>query len=303
MQPRNSAWAAMVGGLLMAAGHLHANGFGGGNEAMGTATASTGAAVSAGGSRGGVGVQTTGAVRSAPMESGRAYQPAAQSDTRGASSGNSLRERAMVDGNQPILRGNTFVADRRPVAAGNAWTEGSQTAQQQQQRGYSYYQSNNRQHGYRRAARPYPYLYQYYGGYYPVYIDVPVYYQGDLDANGDYDGGPSATIDNGNAPSPNVAVVPQDSSNQPAATANPAAPAAQSDAAQGNGSTAQPSLGPDSLVEAVQAELTRRGYYQGKVDAMFSSDTAASLRRFQQDNYLAPTGHLNEPTLHALNLD
>ena len=60
---------------------------------------------------------------------------------------------------------------------------------------------------------------------------------------------------------------------------------------------------PDSLVEAVQQELIRRGYFGGKVDAMYGPDTRDALRKFQQDHHLADTGLINEATLHALQLD
>lgn len=61
--------------------------------------------------------------------------------------------------------------------------------------------------------------------------------------------------------------------------------------------------GPDSLVEAVQSELARRGYFGGKVDATYDEPTKAALRRFQMDRQLAVTGRINEATLHALQLD
>ena len=61
--------------------------------------------------------------------------------------------------------------------------------------------------------------------------------------------------------------------------------------------------GPDTLVESVQNELAKRGYYGGKVDSMYNDDTRAALRRFQADQHLAVTGRINEATLHALQLD
>ncbi len=63
------------------------------------------------------------------------------------------------------------------------------------------------------------------------------------------------------------------------------------------------SAGPDSLVEAVQTELANRGYFKGKVDAMFRDDTKESIRKFQADNHLAVTGLLNNATLTMLGLN
>lgn len=63
------------------------------------------------------------------------------------------------------------------------------------------------------------------------------------------------------------------------------------------------SRGPDSLVEAVQSELSNRGYYKGKVDAMFNDDTKEAIRKFQSDNQLTATGLLNNATLTMLGLN
>ncbi len=63
------------------------------------------------------------------------------------------------------------------------------------------------------------------------------------------------------------------------------------------------SNGPDSLVEAVQGELAKRGYFAGKVDSMYGDSTREALRRFQADQRLGATGRINEATLHALQLD
>ena len=66
---------------------------------------------------------------------------------------------------------------------------------------------------------------------------------------------------------------------------------------------ASQSQGPDTLVEAVQEELSRRGYFPGKPDSMYSEATKEAIRRFQADQHLAVTGRINEATLHALHLD
>ena len=61
--------------------------------------------------------------------------------------------------------------------------------------------------------------------------------------------------------------------------------------------------GPDTLVESVQGELSKRGYYGGKVDSMYNDATRVALKRFQADQQLPATGRINEATLHALQLD
>ena len=61
--------------------------------------------------------------------------------------------------------------------------------------------------------------------------------------------------------------------------------------------------GPDSLVEAVQQELAKRGYLNGKVDGTYGDTTRAALERFQTDQKISKTGRINEATLHALQLD
>ena len=61
--------------------------------------------------------------------------------------------------------------------------------------------------------------------------------------------------------------------------------------------------GPDTLVESVQNELAKRGYYGDSIDSMYNDATRTALRRFQTDQHLAVTGRINEATLHALQLD
>jgi hypothetical protein len=306
-QPRLS-WSAILGGVLIASGHLQANGLG---EPAGTGAGNgngvTVAAAAAGGAHGSGGERS-----GAPAEVSRAAQPAAASRTREAAVQNGGNQPAAVRGAETAANAREAIASsgdgatrRYVIRYGNAWTDPVAGGQQQQQRYYRGYQNNGGQAGYRRHSRPYPYLYQYYGGYYPIYVDVPVvgdYIDGDAAVNSGYDGGPAVVPDPGVSPvipPSTITVSPQDNNAQPSAdAANPG-----QDAAQAGNPAPNPAIGPDSLVEAVQAELTRRGYYQGKVDAMFRRDTEEALRHFQQDNYLAPTGHLNEPTLHALNLD
>lgn len=64
-----------------------------------------------------------------------------------------------------------------------------------------------------------------------------------------------------------------------------------------------PLRGPDSVVEAVQEELARRGYFAGKVNGVLGASSQEALRRFQANHQLAPTGRINEATLFALGLN
>lgn len=60
---------------------------------------------------------------------------------------------------------------------------------------------------------------------------------------------------------------------------------------------------PDRLVQDVQSELTRRGYYAGEATGLVTKDFQVALRRFQTDQNLAGSGLLNEATLYALGLN
>jgi hypothetical protein len=308
----NLFYGAILGGLTVGLGGTANAGFGGpgatGTTTSGTATAAT-SGVAAGGGR-----------SAAPAETGRApqgngsvareaaVQNAAAQPQRAAVANQAAYHRVA---NQASYRtGEAFSNDRVPSSTenrettrpANAWTDAAGAGRQPGF--YTGHLVGSHHNGYRRSPGSQNYLYRYYGGYYPIYVDVPVvYYAPDFETG--YDGGPNVVPDPGNGVAPvippsSISVSPQDdSAAQPDGSAATPAP----DVAQDGGHAPNPSIGPDSLVEAVQTELTRRGYYQGKVDAMFRADTEAALRHFQQDNYLAPTGHLNEPTLHALNLD
>ena len=115
-------------------------------------------------------------------------------------------------------------------------------------------------------------------------------------------------------------VIPPTDSAPPSAPATPSAttpgqeaPTPPADASGGasnaNGAKNPPSgngsslAGPNSMVEAVQAELLRRGYFGGTVDGVFGSVTSDALRRFQGNQGLARTGLINEATLFALGLN
>ncbi len=60
---------------------------------------------------------------------------------------------------------------------------------------------------------------------------------------------------------------------------------------------------PNSVVEAVQGELARRGYYAGDMDGISGPATAEAIRRFQTDVRLRVTGEANQATLFALGLN
>ena len=121
--------------------------------------------------------------------------------------------------------------------------------------------------------------------------------------NGTYPNDQSvATMDPGTLNGSQPAAQPNTGAQNPPATVEPASPASQ-DQSVPSASSGASSNGPDSLIEAVQAELGRRGYFSGKVNAMYGPATRDALRRFQADAGLAATGRINEATLHALELD
>ena len=152
---------------------------------------------------------------------------------------------------------------------------------------------------------PYGYNYPYAisGGYAP-------YIYNDIADVGMSDGGSVSSVADSNdlstdaarnlsqpyaSESPGYILPPADAPGQ-APDAAPASPDGSARALRSN-------TGPDSLVEAVQAELARRGYFGGKVDAVYNEATHAALKRFQSDQQLSATGRINEATLHALQLD
>ena len=187
----------------------------------------------------------------------------------------------------------------------------------QAQRGALGYSGPARNFGQVRAAydpyegnyryRPNGY-YPYFGGYgYPFFgsafgygYDGDGYGDGNLASNNDlgYNDQSVATVDSGPAPSDQAAGQPGTDSQNPS-NASPTQPASP-DAKAASGVM---SNGPDSLIEAVQAELARRGYFTGTINAMYGPATREALRRFQTDAGLAATGRINEATMHALQLD
>lgn len=56
----------------------------------------------------------------------------------------------------------------------------------------------------------------------------------------------------------------------------------------------------DELMSSVQQKLKSLGYYEGEVDGIYGSQTAAAIRRYQYANKLRITGELNEQTLDHL---
>ena len=55
-------------------------------------------------------------------------------------------------------------------------------------------------------------------------------------------------------------------------------------------------------MRAIQSKLERWGYYDGAVDGIYGSGTAAAVRRFQQKNGLTADGVVGPATLRAMGL-
>lgn len=53
-------------------------------------------------------------------------------------------------------------------------------------------------------------------------------------------------------------------------------------------------------IAVAQYQLMRRGYYRGRVDGNYGSQTASALRAFQSNAGLVPTGRLDMQTLDAI---
>jgi hypothetical protein len=144
----------------------------------------------------------------------------------------------------------------------------------------------------------------YFGGYaYPFFGSALGYdgFYGDGGLTADTDaayGPPVASVD-GMSSGPDQS----NANNTEAQTQAPSAQQPTSPESDSKLTSGTAGNGPDSLVEAVQAELARRGYFTGKVDAMYGPSTREALRRFQTDMGLAATGRVNEATMHALRLD
>ena len=58
----------------------------------------------------------------------------------------------------------------------------------------------------------------------------------------------------------------------------------------------------DSTVSAAQAQLSSQGYYRGKIDGIYGTETRRAVMRYQSDQGLRVTGSLNTDTLQALGL-
>jgi hypothetical protein len=61
-------------------------------------------------------------------------------------------------------------------------------------------------------------------------------------------------------------------------------------------------LTPDQIVENVQLQLQRDGYYDGPIDGILGPQTREAIAQFQADNGLAITSAIDEPTLNTLGL-
>ena len=159
------------------------------------------------------------------------------------------------------------------------------------QRGYQY------GYGY---GYPFPYLFS--GGYAPYFDGDPSAYTAPANNSvGEDVNGEVAATDSPSPAAANDLSRPYPTNSYLVTTPGDSTPAAASQGPAGQ--NVQSNSGPDSLVEAVQAELARRGYFGGKVDAIYNDATHAAIQRFQTDQHLPASGRLNEATLHALELD
>jgi Putative peptidoglycan binding domain len=70
----------------------------------------------------------------------------------------------------------------------------------------------------------------------------------------------------------------------------------------GQGAYESPDEYADSTVSAAQAQLSRQGYYRGKIDGVYGAATRRAVIRYQGDHGLRVTGSLNTDTLQALRL-
>ncbi len=198
---------------------------------------------------------------------------------------------AVRSATNPLYTSNGYTNNRFAgrISPSNGYNNGS---------GSNRYNNGNYSGRHRFPYRYYNYPYAYgpsyapyigYGGAYPYYADGT-----DSDVGNSY---PNTV----GTVTPQYADQGQDANGSPQ---NPAPqPASQAQNGNANAQSSVPNNGPDSLVEAVQQELIRRGYFGGKVDAMYGPDTKEALRKFQQDHHLADSGLINEATLHALQLD
>ena len=66
----------------------------------------------------------------------------------------------------------------------------------------------------------------------------------------------------------------------------------------GNGGS--PSDAGPSLPQAVQRQLSKKGYYKGAIDGQFGPASRSALSRFQREHNLKETGRIDEDTLDAL---
>ncbi len=218
--------------------------------------------------------------RGANTWSGAAVNPTSNAEVRGSAN--------------PLYPSNGFTNNRftgRP----SAWNGSNNN--RGDDRSHRYGDGNGR---YRIRSRYYNYPYAYG----PAYAPYIAYYGGGYEgAYPYYADGSYPDVGNGGTPTvtPQYGDQGQDANNDQRDPAPQTVP--QNPNGNANVQPTVPNNGPDSLVEAVQQELIRRGYFAGKVDAMYGPDTKEALRKFQQDHHLADSGLINEATLHALQLD
>jgi hypothetical protein len=59
---------------------------------------------------------------------------------------------------------------------------------------------------------------------------------------------------------------------------------------------------PVTLIQSVQEELTKLGYYHGAIDGITGSETENAIRWFQSVDHLSVTGQIDSQTLQALGI-
>src|SRR5262245_44784116 len=87
----------------------------------------------------------------------------------------------------------------------------------------------------------------------------------------------------------------------PAGRARPAEPAATpTPPAPSKGVAPSPARTPGEVINDIQRELARRGYYDGAVDGLYGPKTDSAIRDFEQAAGLKPSTEPNEALLQAI---
>jgi hypothetical protein len=68
------------------------------------------------------------------------------------------------------------------------------------------------------------------------------------------------------------------------------------------GTVGSPNEVTPSVVSAVQAELSKQGYYHGGVDGMLGARTSEAIRAYQEDNGLPADGQITPALLSSMKI-